>query len=173
MQRIKNPFTVRVYEIHARIALEKGDLGEYNQCQSQLRLLYAYNIPGCQMEFLAYRILYLLHTRNRREVNSLMTELDEKHRKDAAVKHALAVRSSLVEGNHHRFFQLYTDAPNMNAYIMDHFVERERIRALQVLSSWCVALDSSSPMGRRSGFGADATLTSQPSSSLSTVLLDF
>lgn len=66
VQRIKNDFTVKVYEIHARIALEKGDLGEYNQCQSQLRTLYAYGLSGCQMEFLAYRILYLLHTRNRR-----------------------------------------------------------------------------------------------------------
>lgn len=66
MQRIKNDFTVKVYEIHARIALEKGDLGEYNQCQSQLRGLYAYGLKGAQMEFLAYRILYLLHTRNRR-----------------------------------------------------------------------------------------------------------
>lgn len=66
VQRIKNDFTVNVYEIHARIALEKGDLGEYNQCQSQLRTLYAYGLPGCQSEFLAYRILYLLHTRNRR-----------------------------------------------------------------------------------------------------------
>ncbi|KDN53425.1 hypothetical protein K437DRAFT_292345 [Tilletiaria anomala UBC 951] len=135
VQRIKNPFTVKVYEIHARIALEKGDLGEYNQCQSQLRLLYAYKLPGCLMEFLAYRILYLLHTRNRREVNSLMTELEEKHKQDVAVKHALSVRSALVTGNHHKFFALYIDAPNMNSYIMDHFIERERVRALLVMAT--------------------------------------
>ncbi|KAL9933781.1 hypothetical protein V8E36_007439 [Tilletia maclaganii] len=134
VQRIKNDFTVKVYEIHARIALEKGDLGEYNQCQSQLRTLYAYNIPGSEMEFLAYRILYLLHTRNQREVNSLMTELKPAARKNPAVSHALSVRLALATGNYHRFFQLYLNAPNMNAYIMDHFVERERVNGLVIMA---------------------------------------
>lgn len=134
VQRIKNEFTVKVYEIHARIALEMGDLGEYNQCQSQLRGLYAYGIKGSAMEFLAYRILYLLHTKNRRDLNALMAELTEEHKAETVVAHALQVRAALVTGNYHSFFQLYTDAPNMNAYIMDHFVERERINALLIMS---------------------------------------
>jgi hypothetical protein len=88
IQWIKNEFTVDVYEKHARIALEKvldlffslyflfcadpcfllvlqGDLAEYNQCQSQLRELYREGLPGHDTEFAAYRILYLLMTRNR------------------------------------------------------------------------------------------------------------
>ncbi|KAJ3025819.1 hypothetical protein HK097_006588, partial [Rhizophlyctis rosea] len=65
VQRIKNEFTVVVYEMHARIALEKGDLGEYNQCQSQLMQLYTLNLPGNVDEFLGYRILYFLFTLNR------------------------------------------------------------------------------------------------------------
>nr|CDI55100.1 conserved hypothetical protein [Melanopsichium pennsylvanicum 4] len=113
VQRIKNEFTVKVYEIHARIALEMADLGEYNQCQSQLRGLYAHGI---------------------RDVNALMAELTEEHKNEPAVSHALEVRAALVTGNYHSFFQLYTDAPNMNAYIMDHFVERERINALLIMS---------------------------------------
>lgn len=134
VQRIKNEFTVKVYEIHARIALEKGDLGEYNQCQSQLRGLYALGIKGSVMEFLAYRILYLLHTRNRRDVNTLMAELTPKDKAERAVKHALSVRSALATGNYHAFFRLYNDFPNMNGYILDHFIDRERINALLILA---------------------------------------
>ena len=39
MQNINNRFTAHVYETHGRIALESGDLCEYNQCQSRLQEL--------------------------------------------------------------------------------------------------------------------------------------
>ncbi|KAK6600332.1 GANP/Nin1/mts3/eIF-3 p25 family protein [Botrytis cinerea] len=97
VQRIKNEFTVTVYEIHARIALEKGDLGEYNQCQTQLRALYAQKIGGNPVEFKAYQ------------------------KESEAVIHALSVRSALALGNYHKFFRLYLDTPNMGAYLMDMF----------------------------------------------------
>ena len=38
VQHIKNEFTVKVYETHAKLCLEVGDIGEYNQCQSQVSL---------------------------------------------------------------------------------------------------------------------------------------
>ena len=38
---------------------------EYNQCQAMLRNLYELVIPGKVEEFTAYRILMLLHGRNR------------------------------------------------------------------------------------------------------------
>ncbi|CAG8545987.1 5243_t:CDS:10 [Funneliformis mosseae] len=133
VQRIQDEFTVRVYETHARIALEKGDLGEYNQCQTQLKELYRLNIPGHVMEFMAYRLLYFLYTRNRSDINTLIAELTDEMKRDESIKHALEVRSTLATANYHKFFKLFRKAPNMGAYLMDHFVERERIAALIVL----------------------------------------
>ncbi|KPM45314.1 hypothetical protein AK830_g1126 [Neonectria ditissima] len=130
VQRLKDDFTVSVYEIHARIALEKGDIGEYNQCQTQLRSLYALGLKGNPIEFKAYRILYFIHTANRTGLNDTLADLTAAEKEERAIKHALEVRSSLALGNYHKFFQLYLDTPNMGAYLMDMFVVRERLAAL-------------------------------------------
>lgn len=130
VQRIRNDFTVSVYEIHARIALEKGDLGEYNQCQTQLRALYGMGLKGSPVEFKAYRILYFIHTANRTALNDAIADLTPADKEERAIKHALSVRSALALGNYHKFFQLYLDVPNMGAYLMDMFVKRERLAAL-------------------------------------------
>mmetsp|Transcript_4864 Transcript_4864/g.10277 ORF Transcript_4864/g.10277 Transcript_4864/m.10277 type:complete len:292 (+) Transcript_4864:564-1439(+) len=69
VQRVKSRFTVSVYEIHARLALENGDISEYNQCQTKLKELYQEDWyrngemgtreePKNEFEFAAYRILY-------------------------------------------------------------------------------------------------------------------
>ncbi|KAI0120333.1 SAC3/GANP/Nin1/mts3/eIF-3 p25 family-domain-containing protein [Hypoxylon sp. NC0597] len=130
VQRIRNEFTVSVYEIHARIALEKGDLGEYNQCQTQLRALYKAGLKGNSIEFKAYRILYFIHTANRTALNDAIADLTTAEKEERPIKHALNVRSALALGNYHKFFQLYLDVPNMGAYLMDMFVKRERLAAL-------------------------------------------
>lgn len=130
VQHIKNEFTVSVYEIHARIALEKGDIGEYNQCQTQLRSLYAMGLKGNPIEFKAYRILYFIHTANRSGLNDTLADLTAAEKEEWPIKHALSVRSAIALGNYHKVFQLYLDTPNMGAYLMDMFVVRERLAAL-------------------------------------------
>lgn len=130
VQRIKNDFTVKVYENHARIAMEKGDLGEYNQCQTQLMALYKLGLKGNPDEFKAYRILYFIHTANRLALNDALADLTTAEKSVPAIKHALEVRSALAMGNYHRFFQLYLEPPMLGGYLMDMFVARERLAAL-------------------------------------------
>jgi hypothetical protein len=143
VQRIKNEFTVMVYEIHARMALEHGDLPEYNSCTSQLNGLYETGIPGKVEEFTAYRILFLLHGLNRSELNLYVSRLTPSQKSAPAIAHALAVVRALALGNYHSFFSLYATVPNMGAYIMDHFVDRERVRTLIAMSKAYVQLSMS------------------------------
>lgn len=133
---------------------------EYNQCQAMLRNLYDLGIRGKMAEFTAYRILMLLHGRNRSgasytssisshsiltkilsfatasivDLNLYVGQLTPELKSNASVKHALAVQRALSMGNYHSLFDLYLNAPNMGAYIMDHFIDRERCRALIVMS---------------------------------------
>jgi len=99
-----------------------------------LRNLYELGIPGKVEEFTAYRILMLLHGRNRSDLNLYVGQLTDRQKGDPAVRHALAVQKALAMGNYHSLFDLYMNAPNMGAYIMDHFIDRERARALMVMT---------------------------------------
>jgi len=133
VQGINTDFTVKVYEIHARMAIEAGDLVEFNQCLSQLKLLYADKIDGRRNEFTAYRMLFMLHARQRSELNSLIGELTPEEKAVPEIRHALLVSTAISTNNYHSLFQLYLNAPNMGGYIMDFFVPRARALALIVM----------------------------------------
>ncbi|WVY92503.1 hypothetical protein V8G54_031591 [Vigna mungo] len=134
VQRIRNQLTVKVYETHARLALEFGDLPEYNQCQSQLTTLYAEGIEGSDMEFAAYNLLcVIMHSNNNRDLVSSMARLSLEAKKDEAVKHALAVRAAVTSGNYIAFFRLYKAAPNLNTCLMDLYVEKMRYKAVNCM----------------------------------------
>lgn len=155
VQRIKSDFTVQVYEIHARIAIEQGDLGQYNQCQTQLKDLYSVGITGSEMEFLAYRLLYLIHCRNKQAINQFMSELSDEQRQNQPVSHALNVRSAVAVGNYSQLFKLHGEAPNMSAYLMDLFIPRERsIALITMLKAYRPTL-SISHLTKLLGFSSD------------------
>lgn len=140
VQGIRNDFTVQIYETHARLALEKGDSAEFNQCQAQLKSLYSGNLSGNKNEFTAYRILYLIYTKDTRELTMTMSALTVEEKNDPSIKHALKIRSAWSLSNYHSFFQLYSTAPNMGGYLLDLFVQREREKAIKMLiKSWVIS----------------------------------
>lgn len=138
LQHISNDLTVEVYESHARIELEKGDLNEYNQCQTQLKQLYATGLQGSEKEFVAYRILYYLYLQGNKKYQGgsqdllhLMASLSEDTMRDPSVAHALDLRRALLQGNYHRFFSLYKRTPSLGNCILDLMVSAYRFKTLQ------------------------------------------
>ena len=142
VQRIKNEFAVEVYETHARIALECRDIAHFNQCQTQLDELYVTGLKGHNEEFLAYRILYAGLHNMLLELTLIMKKLTLKDKQSKCIKHALRVVSALDCNNYRVIFKEYKRAPNMSGYLMDLFIDRYRVFALQTMAvSYFLGLD--------------------------------
>eukprot|EP00542_Grammatophora_oceanica_P006211 CAMPEP_0194066152 /NCGR_PEP_ID=MMETSP0009_2-20130614/85862_1 /TAXON_ID=210454 /ORGANISM="Grammatophora oceanica, Strain CCMP 410" /LENGTH=772 /DNA_ID=CAMNT_0038719075 /DNA_START=99 /DNA_END=2418 /DNA_ORIENTATION=- len=134
VQQIFTAFTVDVYECHARIALEEGDLNEFNQCQTQLKELYG-NLQddpkaiANENEFVAYRLVYyVLLTGNKKyeegstDLFKIMLTLTASRRSDPTIAHALKVRESVAEFNFHSFFRLYRSCPTKHGELLMKFL---------------------------------------------------
>ena len=145
VQRIQDAFAVDVYETHAKVALEEGDLNEYNQCQTQLKELYELNSNSHAQknleEFLAYRMLYyvLLSTNESYDGGSsdlfkIMLSLTSEQMKDPAISHACKVREAVALGDYLAFFRLHEACPNLGHYLTERIVPTMRFRALQRLA---------------------------------------
>jgi hypothetical protein len=156
VQRERGPLAVRVYEAHARIAIENGDLGEFNQCLSQLTALFAEGLgdPARVAEFTAYQILYYCIN-----LDTFATDFADLYkdlsvgvaagrgggvtREAPAIDHALRVRAALAAGNHVAFHRLHAEAPGLGGILMDHVLWKVRLRAVRLL---CGAFRPAVPM---------------------------
>jgi len=139
VQRIQNEFAVDVYETHARIALQEGDLNEYNQCQTQLQDLYRDNpsMPNHE-EFIAYKLLYYVvlscndqYDGGSSDMFKIMLSLSSEQRQHPAIEHALKVRECVAFGNYLHFFRLHDLSPHLGDKLTSRIVPTMRLRGLR------------------------------------------
>jgi hypothetical protein len=64
----------------------------------------------------------------------MLKTLTTEDKKNEPMQHALKIRDSLAQGNYARFFKLYRNAPNMGSSLIDVFIDKIRIVALQKLT---------------------------------------
>eukprot|EP00891_Asterochloris_glomerata_P001031 jgi/Astpho2/1031/Aster-00850 len=134
VQHLRDELAVQIYEAHGRAALEYGDREQFNQCQSQLHVLYGRGCAGCRDEFLAYRLLYQMGAR-RQAVALLQTmqSIPPQMRRLTAVVHALEVRRAYATCDHTLFWELYSTAPKLGRAVMDFVVPTFRFSAAKQL----------------------------------------
>lgn len=137
VQHVDTPATLDAYETHARLALENGDLGEFNTCVAQAQSLYE-RVPrraGVQDEFACYRILYNTLVSASDGVHAaLLARMRARDRVHPATSFALAARAAIVGGNYHRFARMCARTPprTMAAFLLARIAPGVRARALAV-----------------------------------------
>ena len=115
VQMIENSFTIKVYQTHARIALENGDLGEFNQCQNRIMALFENpTIPKkSYSEFVCYSILYSMLTEDYPSISQLKLKLIDGDASeilgDEHVKMIFELSDMKLVGNYHHFMKNYSN----------------------------------------------------------------
>eukprot|EP00545_Synedropsis_sp_CCMP1620_P009434 CAMPEP_0119009662 /NCGR_PEP_ID=MMETSP1176-20130426/4517_1 /TAXON_ID=265551 /ORGANISM="Synedropsis recta cf, Strain CCMP1620" /LENGTH=390 /DNA_ID=CAMNT_0006962217 /DNA_START=126 /DNA_END=1298 /DNA_ORIENTATION=- len=158
VQGIRTNFVLDVYETHARILLEHGDLNEFNQCQSMVRSLTIHGGDDVlekedekvvdpwntsnqdeekllkqteehRDEFGAYQLLYSLVQNSWFDLTTALGVAPPRSTGHVSCQHAVLVVKAVIHTDYHTFFRLYESSPHLSAYLMDFLVKRVRNEA--------------------------------------------
>lgn len=140
VQHLTNDFSVKVYEVHARLSLKHTDLKEFNQCQSNLSELYnsGFGNDENKQEFTAYKILYQIYTRFKynqqtSETSECIKGLRVKERNSFCLKHAIKTYVAVVQGDFQSVFFLQKTVPGEGKYLFKLFINYVRYAAATIV----------------------------------------
>ncbi|KAK5781618.1 Thp3p PWA37_004513 [Arxiozyma heterogenica] len=138
VQMIENKFTMKVYQTHARLALENGDLGEFNQCQSRLFILYSK--PDLKKtsysEFVSYLILYFILTENFESITSWRLKLiqeDIQTFQEQRVQKSFQLSQNVLLGDYSNSLSIAKSINGVATNLVSPVIERERLKALMII----------------------------------------
>ncbi|CAL9734538.1 protein Thp3p [Monosporozyma servazzii] len=138
VQMIENKFTMKVYQAHARLALENDDLGEFNQCQSRLFILYS--IPTikktCYEEFVSYLILYYVLTEDSTSITSWRLKLIKEDLiiyQNDRVQKAFQFSQAILVGDYAKSIALGKGFKGVGTKLVAPVIERERLKGLMMI----------------------------------------
>lgn len=171
VQNIRGPFPTEVYETNARWALESGDVGQFNQCQTQLRTIHEQVDLGkassgqvdVVAEFVSYRLLYYYFQNLRVDEQQFLSQIlaDDVLKHHKYVGFALAIRRHATCGNWAEYFELAKHASTQSSthmeFLLQVFHERQRVHALIVLCKAFVTQISTAWLAQILGFDSTST----------------
>jgi len=154
VQHVKTELTVEVYEAHARMALEYGDVVDMNQCLSRLMDLYR-SVPeepstSCRDEFYACRVLYEATVGNRGSFamspalrSAYMTAVARLRETrgcgttSVEILHAMDSIRALRSGDYVRYVRLLRSAPHLSRKLLERkdVIESMRFTAAQAITA--------------------------------------
>lgn len=138
VQAVTDHDVVDVYKTHARIALENGDLGEFNTCVAQVQRLFLK--VNCsvneQDEFAAYRILYSVITSAKAwQVQREFARLIPTQRQWKGVQFAWQICLAVKREDYHNYFQKASCPPQHTVahFLLVYLGRRMRHLALRAM----------------------------------------
>mmetsp|Transcript_15954 Transcript_15954/g.24045 ORF Transcript_15954/g.24045 Transcript_15954/m.24045 type:complete len:326 (+) Transcript_15954:38-1015(+) len=134
VQSIRDGLAIETYEVNARICIEVGDFSEFNQCQSQLKELYAIHPKSLNRdEFWSYRILYAMMIHDVSTILAEQTVAKKEGKEMKMVQIALKITFAARSGNYVRFFSLFKECGRHAVLLMQSTKWVVRFRALKVI----------------------------------------